>query len=178
MAGEEADAVARSDRSADDIPVQPGPMSPAELRELEMAAESLRDLRAETRERKEAGRAAAGLGVVIVGFCALTAFASMDALLDEHQGTPAPVLIAALVGHAIVSAAVVFFGYQLVRVAERMYVPRHLMEDVKSVEVLRALLGIKHPSTLLLDQLKTAVGTLASLGIVKPPVDPTKPPAT
>ena len=71
--------------------------------------------------------------------------------VNEH------ILLAKLIGHSVITLALVFFGYSLIRAGERMHVPRWLLRDARDVEVIRAILGFDTP-------LSTAVKLTERLG--------------
>lgn len=75
--------------------------------------------------------------------------------------------------HTLVAIAGVFFGYQLIRLAERMFVPRRLLEDVRQLEVVKALVGVDTPVKAAADGMKDIAENLAA--VAKPLVDVLKP---
>jgi len=66
------------------------------------------------------------------------------------------VFVSLLSAHSVVSIAIVWFGYQALRAAERMFVPQRLMNDAKFVDVIRAIVGIDGPTTAATKQLEEA----------------------
>ncbi len=64
--------------------------------------------------------------------------------------------IALLTAHAAVSVATIWFGYQSLRAAERMFVPQHLMDSAANIETIRAIVGIDPPTTAVTKQLEEA----------------------
>lgn len=100
-----------------------------------------------------------GFAFAIVG-AAVIAFVFYDGytwLHDEGKvGTDLELkaYIARLVAHSVVSVALVFFGYTLLRAAERMFIPRFLLTGEDPVETVRAILGIDTPLRAALREVK------------------------
>jgi hypothetical protein len=71
--------------------------------------------------------------------------------------------------HAIVTIALVYLGYSLVRAAERMFVPRWLLQatDERDVEVIKAILGVDSPGKAIV---KLTKSTLEAIGEVIGPI--------
>ncbi|WP_438014954.1 hypothetical protein WMF18_29220 [Sorangium sp. So ce315] len=56
------------------------------------------------------------------------------------------VLLVGIAVHGVISLAAVYFGYSLLKAAERLFVPERIMKDSKDVELVRALLGMNAPT--------------------------------
>lgn len=109
--------------------------------------------------RERLGYAFLGVGVVVILGAVITAYYGIDratlptiAPPDEHLRESLDVLrvreqlmYVKLGAHAVVSVALVLFGYAAVRAGERMLLPRWLIIDSTHVEMVRALLGFRAP---------------------------------
>lgn len=119
-----------------------------------------KDLRAVAVSRLAIGVlfAISAAGVVVYVF--REAYKAISAVSEPD----AKVAIAKLVAHAVVSVALVYFAYALLRAAERMFVPRSLIEGFDdATEMTRALLGIDTPVKAALRELKGFVSDIASV---------------
>lgn len=97
------------------------------------------------RLRRFIGAAFAVFGIIVVVFTALAAF---DSLKTEHVPTTANELwfaLARMLAHTVVAIAIVYFGYQLIRLGERLNLPSWLVQTDR-VEMVRALLGVRTPA--------------------------------
>jgi hypothetical protein len=83
------------------------------------------------------------------------------------------VIFATIGAHAIITVAAVYFGYTMLRLSERMFLPRHLLHDESTVGVVKALLGVSTPAKAAADGAKQAAESLAT--VLKPLVELTKP---
>jgi hypothetical protein len=139
----------------------------------EQAADNKADvgaIRVEFRVRGIAGAVAGVLGVSVVVF---VIWHSTSAINDEltRQFLLGPnfsqksekLIMVAMAVHGIISVAAVYFGYSMLRVAERMLIPRRLLTDFQDVEVIRAILGIRPPAKIALSQLKAMSAEVQSL---------------
>lgn len=110
----------------------------------------------EGRYRRQIGIAFAIVGLIaIVGTIVFAIYGLVD-LVTKAAGISLYVFIGLLVAHSVVSVAIVWFAYQALRAAERMFVPRRLMGDAKNVDVIRALVGIDAPTTAATKQIEEA----------------------
>ena len=75
-----------------------------------------------------------------------------------------PIAIASLASHAVVSIAAVYFAYQLIRVAERMFLPSRFLSAQSNgehdVELAKVLVGVTEPSRAASAAMKTMVREL------------------
>jgi hypothetical protein len=78
-------------------------------------------------------------------------------------------MFAQLAVHAIVTLALVYLGYSLFRAAERMFIPRWLLQaqDTRDVDVIRAILGIDTPGR---TAVRMSKETLKAVGSVLAPI--------
>jgi hypothetical protein len=89
-----------------------------------------------------AGMVAAG-GLVALG---VFSFSSLHSLVSDPYSKLAPSYFwAVIVGHALITVALVFFCYQVLRAAERLMLPYWWVE--KHPEAARAMLGMMDPVT-------------------------------
>lgn len=86
-----------------------------------------------------------------------------EVLKAEAPGGHEYIRVVAMGAHAVISVAAVWFGYQMLRAAERLMVPRRFLANSTDVELLRALLGISAPTTALADQVKLMATTATDL---------------
>jgi hypothetical protein len=94
-----------------------------------------------------------GLLVVVIIICA--AFWALHGIASRIPDSAPYLIMVAMVAHAIISLGAIWFGYQMLRAAERMFVPQRLLKggDSKTdVELVRALTGISAPTTAALEQ--------------------------
>jgi hypothetical protein len=138
--------------------------------------------------RRSAGIWFAVTGCLVIGSAIVWAEMSIDAAIGRVIGTQADKLTAAsterllfaiLAVQAIVSVAAVYFGYSMLRAAERLFVPQRLLTDSKDVELVRAILGIDTPAKAAADQLKNVAEQMSAMAkpmgeIVKPVIDALK----
>jgi hypothetical protein len=73
------------------------------------------------------------------------------------------VVLAGIAVHGIISVAAVYFGYSLLKAAERMFVPERIMKDSKDVDLVRALLGMNAPTDALAGKFKSISATTLPL---------------
>ena len=159
-------ALPGEDPSLNSAPVPPLP-SPSLPRPMEgdNGHDLAREIAKEASSRRSAGWAMGIVGLVVVVVVLMWAVCNVNAVIQEKD-VSAYLMIIAMSAHAVISIAAVWFGYQMLRAAERMFVPQRLMNDSKDVEVLRALIGITAPTTAAADQLKaltTITGDFPSL---------------
>jgi hypothetical protein len=94
--------------------------------------------------RKWLGYGIGTVGILVVGLTAFWAFWEIAKLREPLTELALRAAYAKLAAHAVVSVAVVFFGYQLVRAAERMILP-HWWIQPHHCELLQLLLGVDTP---------------------------------
>src|SRR5262249_10263238 len=90
----------------------------------------------EANNRRWVGRVTGLAVIVLVAAIIVYALWSLDRLLPAILARESDrlIVIVALVAHAIVSVAAVYFGYSMLRIAERMFLPRRLFLHTKDVE--------------------------------------------
>lgn len=144
------------------------PPTPAEKRDhdgKQLVADSL----AAQRHRLWTGRVLGAVGAVIVlwiGHAALVRIAAESTAAKSRYDVW--MFAIKVLAEASVSIAMIFFGYQLLRVAERMMVPPSMMTR-DNIDTLRALIGVETP----VDGASRAVRSLTDLAqtIKKPPTE-------
>ena len=105
-----------------------------------------------------------GLGGPIVVWCILSSSVeAIEQLVRAPRDTSERIVIASMIAHAIVSIAAVYFGYTMLRAAERLFVPQRLLRDKQDVEVIRAILGIDTPSNAIASQAKAGANEIVEL---------------
>jgi len=95
--------------------------------------------------RRRIGWVLGGIGIVVVIVAIIVALCA----INNNPSIPS------MVAHAVISLGAVWFGYQMLRAAERMFVPQRLLRggDSKTdVELVRALTGINAPTSAALEQ--------------------------
>lgn len=115
--------------------------------------------------------ATVGIGLVVWVLC--NASSSIDALVAtppppvEGKPPPTPVdfrlAVAAILAHAVVAVAAIYFAYEAVRAAERMLVPRHLYTTEQNVEIIHALTGFRSPTKFATEHVKQNFDELSVL---------------
>jgi len=158
LAGEKVDA-RKLPLSAEDMAKVA--LAIAEEKSLKTAADA--EFQAVAKHRRWAGYVL-GLGsMAAIVYLAVRSFAALDQLLKPAPVTPeqwrtANILI---VAHAVVTVALIFFAYQVLRAAERLALPWWWAE--RHAETAKIMLGIKDPVSTAAKVLDTAVETLSKL---------------
>jgi hypothetical protein len=149
------------------IPVEgvEGTVSAAEKVEVTAAIDDLR-------KRSNVGYGIGALAIAGALGLAIHSFCSLRTLSNEFLTTTTKVpfvppslevLYVLIGGHAVITLAMVWLVYQLLRASERMTLPRHLSSNA---EVARTLLGISSPQGEIIGMLKELIGVV---GKVKDP---------
>jgi hypothetical protein len=112
----------------------------------------------ELRIRRGAGGCIGVIGIAVVAYVVVSAIGHVNDAISRAPEGKEYLAIVAVAAHTVISLGAVWFGYQMLRAAERMFVPRRFLSDAKDVEVLRALIGINAPTTAAADQLKVLLG--------------------
>jgi hypothetical protein len=101
-----------------------------------------------TKDTKAPPAATAGIKIPLEGNPSAAAVAPKEDRADAQEWSAAmKVFYVSVGGHAVITIALVWLIYQLLRAAERMVLPRALSNEP---EVIRALLGISSPQSELL----------------------------
>lgn len=131
------------------------------------------DVRTDVTARYCLGRIAGGIGCLVIMGVLIWAGCHANDVIDKVSAqkdtmTPAmEISIWVSIGaHAAISIAAIYFGYSMLRLAERMLLPRHLLHDETKVNVVRALLGVKTPAESAVDGVKQISENLST--ILKP----------
>ena len=101
-----------------------------------------------------------------MGYIALERI-SADQPMDVRNQYGVWIYAIRMLAEALVSIALIFFGYQLLRVAERMLAPPSLLTR-DNIEVLRALIGIETPADGASRIIKSATDLANSISRKKP----------
>ncbi|MDO9020532.1 MAG: hypothetical protein Q8S73_36745 [Deltaproteobacteria bacterium] len=101
-----------------------------------------------------------------MGYIALERI-SADQPMDVRSQHGVWIYAIRMLAEALVSIALIFFGYQLLRVAERMLAPPSLLTR-DNIEVLRALIGIETPADGASRIIKSATDLANSISRKKP----------
>ncbi len=128
-----------------------------------VADELNKEVRSEASLRRWAGTIAGILGTVIVTVVLLYSTFAIDDIAAKVKPETERVVFLLLIVHGVISIAAVYFGYSMLRVSERMFVPRRLLNDAKDVEVIRAILGVSTPARAVAAQLRAASGEVQAL---------------
>jgi hypothetical protein len=88
--------------------------------------------------RRRIGYCLAVFGIGGIIYLAYHVIRNLEAIVDKPPTTP--LLYIYVGGHAVVTVALVFFAYQLIRAAERLIMPHWW-----TVETARTMLGIRDP---------------------------------
>jgi len=124
---------------------------------VDRSAALLRRISLDGRGRVIAACAAGTVGPWVVWHVLSTSTQAIERLAQSPVPAGAErVIIASMAAHAVVSVATVFFGYTMIRAAERLLVPKRLLQDKQDVEVIRAILGIDTPTNTIASQVKAA----------------------
>ena len=102
-------------------------------------------------------RRRSGYVLIVLSIAVVTRFAWCSlTVLDgfQYSATPAPLEYARLAAHAAISVAFVLFWYGVLRAGERMALPH---EWIRSTEDLKLLMGLRQPSPLSIDQLRSVL---------------------
>lgn len=166
------------------LPTQPPPLLGAPPEHLDPTSPRFFDAAVkEAAWRRSLGIGLGVLGLTTVGFILWHSMGSVGTVLTDIlkvskdsasiDGARERIAWFAIGVHSILSIAAVFFGYSLLRAAERLLIPRHLLYEKKDVEVIRALLGMSTPANAIMTQAK-AFATEA-LTLLKGAVDVVRP---
>jgi hypothetical protein len=136
----------------------PPPISPVDKALLE-------EIQGSSNFRRTTGIILTGLGIADVGAVLYSASHNLPDLAKTT--TDSTIAIALLSAHGVLGVAAIFFGYQLLKMAERLFVPKFVLEG-KDVEVIRALTGVDHPTKFALDHVKNLVELLKAVKETKP----------
>ena len=107
--------------------------------------------------RRRTGYLLIALSIAVVssfGWCSLRA---LDGFV--YSPTAAPVEYARLAAHGAISVAFVLFWYGVLRAGERMALPH---EWIRSTEDLKLLMGLKPPSPLSVEQLRSLLEVITT----------------
>ena len=135
------------------IPDVEGKLSPTEKRNVDDAVATMRQ-RATIGYWLGAAALGAALGLAFYSFCSLN---RMETAFAGDKPPPLEAFYVTVGGHAVVTIALVWFIYQVLRAAERMALPRHLANDP---DIARTLLGISSPQREVQQLLKQALGII------------------
>ncbi len=159
----------------------PPPMKGPQSKDFERSAPKItvEQVTADTDRRQYFGVAAGILGSgVILAVLAWTGFHIGDPVdaIKNNQAVAAAiehVVWFSIAAHTIIAVAAIFFGYQMLRLAERMFVPRHLLADETTLQVVQALVGVSSPAKAAVDTARQVAEDFAA--IAKPVVELSKP---
>lgn len=118
-----------------------------------------------TKELKARGRTAFCLGLIAFGALGYTFWHSDKQIRELLKTPPADfrLAIVGIAGHAVMTIAVVWFAYQMLRAVERLLIPRYLYTVGQDAEIIRALTGVESPAQ---GATKEAKALLAHVGEV------------
>jgi hypothetical protein len=134
------------------VPGIEGPLSKADRVELDAAVTDMR-------RRSNVGYGLGATAIVGAVVLAIYSFCSLHRMAGAFSGggtdRPLEVFYVSVGGHAAITIAMVWFIYQVLRAAERMALPRHLLSG--DADMARTLLGISSPHREVQQLLKQAL---------------------
>ncbi|WP_437654706.1 hypothetical protein [Sorangium sp. So ce1182] len=167
-----ADAAGSVPVSAHSEPVDEFEVPVAEAKQTAARLKSF--IAKEDLKRAVAGFSAGVAGLVAVFVILTRSTRAIDETIDKVIGPVGQnpktlpehgvwVVLAGIAVHGIISVAAVYFGYSLLKAAERMFVPERIMKDSKDVELVRALLGMNAPTDAIAGKFRSMSATTLPL---------------
>lgn len=105
------------------------------------------------RLRSGIGYVLGALGIVLIGVVGIGAFCRLSEMTNPSTEIELRFEMVRMAAHAVVAVALVYFGYQLVRLGERLNLPPSLINSGQ-VDMVRAILGTRTPASEVSKQLE------------------------
>lgn len=126
------------------------------------------EVASETKARRNAAHAISLAGAFVVATCLILGSCSISAIVNDEKELSKTlgsqlIPVTAIIVRGVITVAAILFGYEAMRAAERLLLPRRLFSDPKGAEIIQALTGMRAPSKFVAKQVRDVLGEFGAI---------------